>query len=65
MRPLRVLKVLEKLEIHRGVPSLGHLNVVFRLSNLSPPLIGLHVQLIIDKILLLWHIRHQHAPLYW
>lgn len=64
MRPLRLLKVLKKLEILWGVPSFRHLNVVFRLSYLSPTLIGLHVKLIINKVLLLRHIRHQHPPLY-
>ena len=64
MRPLRLLKVLKKLEILWGVPSFRHLNVVFRLSYLSPPLISLHVKLIINEILLLRHIRHQHPPLY-
>ena len=64
MRALRLLIVLKKLEIHWGVPSFRQLNVVFRLPHLSPPLISLHVKLIINKILLLWHIRHYHAPLY-
>ena len=64
MRPLRLLKVRKKLEILWGVPSFRHLNVVFRLFYLSPTLIGLHVKLIINKVLLLRHIRHQHPPLY-
>ena len=64
MRSLRLLNVLKKLEILWGVPSFRHLKVVFRLSYLSPPLIGLHVKLIINKVLLLRHIRHQHPPLY-
>ena len=65
VRSVRLLIVLKKLEILWGVPSFRHLNVVLRLSHLSPALIGLHVKLIIDEILLLRHVRHQHATLYW
>jgi len=64
MRSVRLLIVLKKLEILWGVPSFRHLNVVLRLPHLSPPLISLHVKLIINEILLLRHIGHQHAPLY-
>jgi hypothetical protein len=64
MRSVRLLIVLKKLEILWGVPSFRHLNLVLRLSHLSPPLISLHVKLIINEILLLRHVRHQHAPLY-
>ena len=64
VRSVRLLIVLKELEILWGVPSFRHLNVVLRLPHLSPALISLHVKLIIEKILLLRHVRHQHAPLY-